>query len=36
LYGDDVIEHLRARVATYPEALARATVRRYLRFHRLW
>ena len=32
LYGDDVIEQLRARVAIYPEELARATVRRYLRF----
>ncbi len=36
LYGDDVIEQLRARVAAYPEELARATVRRYVRFHRLW
>ena len=36
LYGDELVERYRARVATYPEELARATVRRYLRFHPIW
>lgn len=36
LYGDEIIERYRARVATYPEELARATVRRYLRFQPIW
>ncbi len=36
LHGEDIVEARRRRVATYPEELARATVRRYLRFQPLW
>ena len=36
LHGQDLVEARRARVTPYPEHLAAATVRRYLRFDPLW
>ena len=36
LFGEDIVEARRRRVAVYPEELAGATVRRYLHFQPLW
>ena len=36
LHGDDLIGHWRAKAADYPDALARAMVKHYLRFFPLW